>query len=776
MRTIDVSRLEDADLVTLAKTYGLNLNPHELREVCRLLDREPTLTELHIFNTEWSEHCSYKSSRSTLSLLPTDGPNVIQGPQEDAGIIVLTELDGERYGLVIGHESHNHPSQVVPYEGAATGVGGIIRDVLCMGARVVAVANSLRFGDPYGARAQTVRYVADGVVSGIAGYGNAVGIPNIAGEVYWNASFDTNCLVNVVALGVVKEQEIIHSRAPKGAVGWDVVLAGKATDNSGFGGAAFSSVVLDEEAGQENRGAVQVPDPFLKSVLIRATEAVFAEVRTHGLAVGFKDLGAGGIMCASSELADSGGVGVTVDLGAVHVSLSDLPPFVIACSETQERMMWIVPPPFTPRLLEIYNADFALGSVAERAGASVIGTTTDDGQFRMHLSNEAVCEAPIDAVCRGIRYDRSARQPEPRVVGPEPPEPEDWCAALLAVLRHPNVASRSSVYSRYDQEVQGNTCLRPGEGDAGVIKPLERSTVGVALTVDCNPALCRLDPYQGAAMAVAEAARNVAAVGATPAAITDCLNMGNPESPDAFWAFQQSVRGIADACHALGLKEHPEAALPVVSGNVSFYNDSIEGTAVDPSPIIACVGLIDDVHQAVGMYSGLESGPLFLIGPRGYELGGSVYGLVSRCPNGALPPLDLAGERARLEAVIDAIGQGLVAACHDISDGGLLVALSEMLLGADGKGSVGATISREAVGQNCVGSLFGEHGGFLLQAQPGREAALEELFRQRGTALQRIGELVGSSLVVWSGGQELFSVPLSGLRDAWTSGVVEAMA
>ncbi len=781
MRTLDVAHQDDAPLGALARAHGLNLTPHELREVCRLLDRDPTLTELHIFNTECSEHCSYKSSRSTLALLPTSAPNVIQGPQEDAGIIFLTEFEGERYGLVIGHESHNHPSQVVPYEGAATGVGGIIRDVLCMGAHVVAVADSLRFGDPTGPRGRNVRYIAGSVVSGVGGYGNAVGIPNIAGEVYWNASFDTNCLVNVVALGVVKESEIIHSRAPRPQAGDDVVLVGKATDNSGFGGAAFSSGVLGDDAAIDNRGAVQVPDPFLKSVLIRATEAVFAEVRRTRIPVGFKDLGAGGVMCASSELGDSGGVGIEIDLALVHVALPDLSPHIIACAETQERMLWIVPPAFTPRLLEIYNRDFDLGGVAEGAGASVIGTTTADGRFTLRFGDEYVCDAPIAAVCRGIRYERVAHPRSPCASVEPPPSSADWGQALLSVLAQPNVASRAAIYHRYDQEVQGNTCIRPGEGDAGVIVPVAGSTVGVALSLDCNPVYCRIDPYQGAAMAVAEAARNVAAVGATPAALTDCLNMGNPESPSAFWAFQESVRGIADAARALGLRDHPGSPLPVVSGNVSFYNDSAEGSPVDPSPIIACVGTIADAAAAVGMQVRHTAAKLYLLGPRGSELGGSVYQQLHGAVGGPLPTLDFAGEKQRLEVVVDAIDQKFIAASHDVSDGGLLTCVAEMLLGADGAGGIGATLDvwRLAGGAGTapalLGALFGEQGGFVLQAALGKEIALEALMRERGVDAMLLGSTGGTSLRVSYGDVALLDIPLDALRAAWCGGVEEAM-
>ncbi|MCK4715137.1 MAG: phosphoribosylformylglycinamidine synthase, partial [Candidatus Aenigmarchaeota archaeon] len=377
---VEISKINDSELSEFMKENGISLTLSEARLVTKKLGRDPTLTELHIFNTEWSEHCSYKSSRETLKLLPTSGPNVIQGPQEDAGIIELAKINGSRCGVIMAHESHNHPSQVVPYEGAATGVGGIIRDVLYMGGKIVAIADSLRFGNPFGRHKNRSKYISNAVVNGIAGYGNPVGIPNLAGEIYFNSSFDDNCLVNVVSLGIVNEEDIIHSRAPENADGYDIVIVGKATDNSGFGGAAFASLILDDEDKDQNKGAVQVPDPFLKNVLIRATEAVFREVKKKNIQVGFKDMGAGGIMCSSSELCDSAGFGADIDLDKVHTSMS-IPPYIIACSETQERFTWIVPPIFTKRLLEIYNEEFELPNVAEGARATVIGKVTKDTSY-----------------------------------------------------------------------------------------------------------------------------------------------------------------------------------------------------------------------------------------------------------------------------------------------------------------------------------------------------------------------------------------------------------
>ncbi|MDQ2993077.1 MAG: AIR synthase related protein, partial [Candidatus Eremiobacteraeota bacterium] len=345
---------------------AVNLRPDEIERIRTALGREPSTVELHAFDAQWSEHCSYKSSRHFLKHLPVTGENVVVGVGQDAGIVHLGTHDGERYGIVIAHESHNHPSQVVPFEGAATGVGGIVRDVLCMGAEVIGLADALRFGDtsdPHSLQSS----IADGIVEGVAAYGNAIGVPNIAGDVYALAGFDDNCLVNVIAMGIVKESEIINSYAPRGSAGWDLVLVGKATDPSGFGGASFSSVTLDADDAEANKGAVQVPDPFLKNVLMRASYRVFAYLRENKITAGFKDLGAGGIMGCSAEICSAGGFGAVIDLDDVNVAVEGMPPEVIAVGETQERLIWVLPPHVTADVLRIYNEEFTLPQIARHA-------------------------------------------------------------------------------------------------------------------------------------------------------------------------------------------------------------------------------------------------------------------------------------------------------------------------------------------------------------------------------------------------------------------------
>ncbi len=773
---VGISQMSDDELKEYMKKNGISLSLDEIKLVPKKIGRDPTLTELHIFNTEWSEHCSYKSSRNLLKLLPTTGPTVIQGPKEDAGIIHLASVNGERYGVVMAHESHNHPSQVVPYEGAATGVGGIIRDVLCMGAKVVAIADSLRFGDPFGKFKNRCRYISNAVVDGIAGYGNPVGIPNLAGEIYFNSSFDDNCLVNVVSLGIVKESEIIHSEAPKGAEGYDIVIVGKATDNSGFGGAAFASLILDEEDSEQNKGAVQVPDPFLKNVLIRATQAVFDEVRKNKINVGFKDMGAGGIMCSSSELCDSGGYGADIDLDKVHTSMN-IPPYVIACSETQERFTWIVPPEFTKRVLEIYNDEFELPNVAEGAKASVIGKVTKDKSYVMRHGGKVVCNAPVNEITSGIIYDREYKEPQKKFTEPDIPKTSDYRVAILKVLSHPDVASRMKVFKHYDTEVQGNAVIRPGEADAGVMAPIDGHPAGVALSTDSNPRYARIDPYWGAVTAVAEAMRNVAAVGATPYGMTDCLNYSNPEDPESFWTFRQGIKGLVDSASNLWLKGHKDTPVPFVSGNVSFYNYSATGKSVDPSAGIACVGILDDYGKAITMKIKKSGSGLYLLGERKDELGGSVFYEINGQLGANVPKVDFVKERGMIYSVIDMIGNGHALSCHDISDGGIASCVSEMILGGEADGKTGAEISMDAFGNGLRDdkALFSESTGFVLEIPKENETEAIKICKNNGVELVKIGKTGGSALKITKSGKTVADVPIDDLRKSWTTGLTEAM-
>ena len=775
VETVNISSMSDPEIQEFIKKNLLALKVSECKEIVKLIGRNPSLTELHMFNIQWSEHCSYKSSREVLKLLPTEGPTVIQGPKEDAGIIKFANFEGSQYGIVIAHESHNHPSQVVPYEGAATGVGGIIRDVLCMGARIIATADPLRFGDPKGKKGNYVKYVANEVVNGIAGYGNPLGIPNIAGDVYFNDSFDDNCLVNVVSLGLIKEDEIIHSSAPENAEGYDIIVAGKATDNSGFGGAAFASVILDEDEEEYNKGAVQVPDPFLKNIVIRATESVFKVARKKGIKLGFKDMGAGGIMCASSELCDSAGYGAKINVDNIHISMNDLPPYVVACGETQERFTWISPKEFTPTILKIYNEDFELPMVAEGAQAKIIGEVTKDTDYILKHNGKIVCNVPINVLTEGIRYKRDRNKMKRNFKEPILKEPSDYNSTALQVLNHPNVASKAIIYKHYDTEVEGLAVIRSGEADAGVQAPIPGCKAALALSVDSNPKYSRIDPYMGGVNAVAEAMRNVAAVGAVPYGMTDCLNFGNPEVPEAFDDFFDSVRGIADAASKIKWKGDGKSPVPFVSGNVSFYNESAAGKQVDPSPVIACLGYIEDYTKAITMKIKEEGSKLFLVGSRKDELGGSVYYDVNKEVGANIPKVNFEREEKRIYAIIDCIDQGLLLSCHDISDGGILVSLSEMILGGEADGKIGASVNLDFTDLATSKSLFSESSGFVFEVKEENVAKVKSIFEEYKLNLKDIGKTGGNKLNITKQDKEIINLSIEDIKKAWTSGVVEAM-
>ncbi len=744
---IRVAGADDAELARQARHFGLALKTAELRKIAEGLGRDPTVVEAHVFDAAWSEHCSYKSSRHFLKRLPTTGPTVMQGPQEDAGIVHLGEWDGERYGIVFAHESHNHPSQVVPFEGAATGIGGIVRDVLCMGAEVIAVADPLRFGpldDPH------CRYVAQGVVDGIAAYGNAIGVPNVGGDVYFHEGFRDNCLVNVVALGLVKERDVIHSAAPAGSAGWDVVLVGKATDRSGFGGAAFSSLVLDDEDAEANKGAVQVPDPFLKNVIMRASYRVFEEIRARGLTVGYKDLGAGGIAGCTSELVGSGGFGAIVDLERCPTSQAHLPPAVIAVGETQERLAWIVPPEFTPVLLAIYNEEFSLPQIARGARAAVIGTVTQERDYVLRYGGEEVLRVPLEFLTAGIRYDRPY-EIAPRSAAAPPAQSDALRARLDAlpypetlerVLAHLDVCSRAPIYERYDGVVRGVTALPPGYADAGLLVPVEGAPLAVALSVDGNPRFAKIDAGLAAEHAVYEAIRNVAAVGARPAGMTDCLNFGNPEIPEQMGEFVAAVDGLARAATAF--------AVPFVSGNVSLYNQSSSGRSVPPSAIVACVGTLADVAASVTPRLRAAGSKLYYVGHAQRTLGGSVFAAVTGIGAGdPLPAIDYERAPREIEAVLAAIGARHVLAVHDVADGGLAVTLAEMAFATLGGEPVGVRTYDAASwdpGVHWSVALFGESGGFVCEVadEPAFLAGMEAF----GVTAHTVGETLAEPLFI----------------------------
>ena len=470
--TFDFSNLSDQEIKNVLSEQNIPLSIKETKTVqSDFLKRPPTLAELVLFSIQGSEHSSYKSSKEHIKHFVTDGPDVILGAKDDAGIVsIATDKNNNRYGLVISHESHNHPSQIVPYEGAATGIGGNVRDVCCMGAEVVAVGDGLRFGDLKNSK---TKWIHEGVVSGIAGYGNPLGIPNIAGDLYYDKDYNDNCLVTVVAAGIVREKDVIRSKAPKNAEGYDLILVGKPTDNSGFGGASFASLELEEEKKEQNKGAVQEPNAFLERHLLKSTYALFEILKEKKLInnIGFKDLGAGGVACASVELAETSGYGAEVWMNKIHIGMDGLHPSVYLCSETQERFMWVCSPDITPMILDHYNKVFDLPGVSEGAQASVVGKIRNDGQYIVHNADEKIVNAKAKEVTEGFLYDRPFETRNSNFVEPNFSEPTDYNQVLIDILSHENMASREPLFEKYDKQVQGRIHTEAGLADSGVMAP-----------------------------------------------------------------------------------------------------------------------------------------------------------------------------------------------------------------------------------------------------------------------------------------------------------------
>lgn len=752
--TLDFLSMTDLELSESLKQHKIGLTNDEARKIQEILNRPPTLTEATIWGIQGSEHCSYKSTRNHLKGFPVKGSKVILGPSEDSGVVEIAEINGKKYGLVIAHESHNHPSQVVPYEGSATGVGGITRDILCMGAKVIATADPLRFGDidrPF------TKLIADGVVSGIAGYGNPIGVPNIAGDVYFNSEYNDNCLVNVVALGLIEGDELIHSYAPKGAgeQGHALILIGKPTDASGFGGASFSSLELNEEDKEANKSAVQEPNPFLKKHIFTATYDLFKKLKQRNLLdkVGFKDLGAGGVVCASVEMVAASGYGAELDLNKVHTALAGLPAHVVACSETQERLMWIVPQEIAQEVVDHYNLTWDLPDIAKGAGASIVGKVITEDRYTLTYNGEIVCDAKPEDITSGLLYDRphTPKNSTQTKAGLDLSD-QEILSLTTQIVSHENVASRKSIYEKYDKDVQGITIIESGEADAGLIAPLLNRfelapadrKVGVALSVDANPRYGRISARAQSALAVLEGMRNVAAIGATPWCITDCLNYGNPENPEQMQEIVDGIAGIKEALESMPHKLHPTEPTPVVSGNVSLYNYS-KNNSVPPSAIVATVGVIPSYEKAIKQGLRTEESTLYLIGQRQQHLGGSIAFDVLQKPlnQGELPALDYSAAKAEIFGLIDAIDGETVHAAHDISDGGLITAILEMFFSSNHK--LGASLnlnSSDHQGLTLAEMLFTETGGFVVQVPNNKQASFEQIMQTNGAKVYNLGQTI----------------------------------
>ena len=771
---IDFSRLESDAIQTKLAELNIPLTPEEAMKIQNeMLGRAPSLAELVLFSIQGSEHCSYKSSRSHLKQFTTEGPDVILGAKEDAGVVsVATDHEGHRWCVVMSHESHNHPSQIVPYEGAATGVGGNVRDVMCMGAEVIACTDSFRFGD---INRNKTKWIHDGVVAGIAGYGNPLGIPNISGDIYYHEGYNENCLVTLVTLGIVREDHIIHSYAPKNADGYDLILIGKPTDNSGFGGASFASLELEEKKKEQNKGAVQEPNAFLERHLLKSTYALFNILKEKNLInnIGFKDLGAGGVACASVELAETSGYGSEVWMDKIHIGMENLHPSVYLCSETQERFMWVSPPELTNFIVDHYNTAFDLPGVSAGSMASIIGKIRNDGQYIVHNGNEEIVNAPAKDVTEGFLYNRPFEQREITFVEPNLSEPLDYNQVLLNILSHENMASREPVFEQYDKQVQGRTQMETGVADAGVMSPFnsekyqsEIRDVGIALSTDHNPRHGLINPYWCGVNSVVEAMRNVAAVGTTPHAITDCLCFGSPENPHQMWDFVESVRGIAEACHAITLKDNPDHPTPIIAGNVSFYNESKSG-AIPPSPIVSCLGRIQDVNKIIPMHFQKSDSIILMVGERKDELGGSVYYSLYNELGINLPMPDLKEVKNQIFALNNCIEKRLVLSCHDIADGGVASAVAEMTFGNE----IGCDI-KIINDLRTDKTLFSETGGFVLELSMNNIEAVQSIFSNYGIELIKIGSTNNSGVMIFN---SVVKLSVKKVKDAWTNGLREKL-
>ena len=770
---VDFSGLSNDAIKTKLAELNIPLTTEEALKIQNdMLGRAPSLAELILFSIQGSEHCSYKSSRNHLKQFTTEGPDVVLGAKEDAGVVaVATDNKGHRWCIVMSHESHNHPSQIVPYEGAATGVGGNVRDVLCMGAEVIAVTDSFRFGS---IKNNKTKWIHDGVVAGIAGYGNPLGIPNIGGDLYYHDGYNENCLVTLVSLGIVIEDDIIHSYAPKNADGYDLILLGKPTDNSGFGGASFASLELEEEKKEQNKGAVQEPNAFLERHLLKSSYALFDILKEKGLInnVGFKDLGAGGVACASVELAETSGYGAEVWMNKIHIGMDGLHPSVYLCSETQERFMWVCSPEITPLILDHYNTVFDLPGVSTGARASVVGKIRNDGQYIVHNGDEEIVNATAKEVTEGFLYDRPYEARKNNFVEPNLPEPTNYNQVLLDILSHENMASREPIFEQYDKQVQGRIHTETGLADSGVMAPFnsekypeEIRNVGIALSTDHNPRYGLIDPYWGGINAVVESMRNVASVGATPHALSDCLCFGNPEKPHQMWEFVESVRGVADACNAITLKDNPNHATPIIAGNVSFYNES-KGGAIPPSPILSCLGRLKDVNKAVPAYFQKLDSVVLMIGERKNELGGSVYYSLYDEMGANVPKPNLEEVKNQIFALTDCIDGGLVLSCHDIADGGVASTLAEMTFGND----IGCDIN---IDSNLLNEklLWSETGGFILEISLENVDEIKIIFSHVELDVYEIGKTIGNLIQI----NNVVGLTVNKAKEAWTNGLREKL-
>ena len=721
---------------------ALGLTDDEHRQIAQTLGREPGHPELAMYAAMWSEHCSYKSSKVHLRGLPTEGERVLVGPGEDAGVVDL----GDGLACVFKMESHSHPSAIEPFQGAATGVGGIVRDILSMGARPVALLDPLRFGP---LTDEHNRWLLDGVVAGIGQYGNSIGVPTVGGELKFAAEHSANPTINVMCVGLVPADRLVRASASR--AGDLLVLIGAHTGRDGIGGVSVLASRTLDETGEEQRPSVQIGDPFQEKLLIEAC----LEMIDADLLAGLQDLGGAGITCAVSETVARGRAGVDLDLDAVPVREQGMETFEILTSESQERMLAIV----EPSRLE------GVAAICEKWGlaSTVIGTVTGSGMMRVLRGGEVVAEVPPRSLAdEGPEYDRPMSRPGwlDALAGDDPTfdePPRDLAAAFRQVLASPNVASKQVVWERYDTLVQGNTIAGTGAADAAIVR-IEGTLRAMAISCDGNGRYGHLDPYLGGAHAVAESARNVACVGATPIAITNCLNFGNPERPEVMWQFAEAVHGMGDACRALGT--------PVTGGNVSFYNESA-GSAIPPTPVVGMLGVLEDYRLAVGPGFG-DGQVVYLLGETHAELGGSEYAeVVLGRVSGRPPELDLEAEARLVRLLGSLVSEGLLEAAHDCSDGGLAVTLAECAIA----GAAGFAVTLPGSLPDHV-ALFSESASrAVVAATPANAVRVEAAATEAGVPIARLGETGGPRMVF----ADAFETTVAAARDHYENALPDIL-
>lgn len=725
------------DNKNIALSHGLT--EEEYKKIVDNLGREPNLTEIGILSAMWSEHCSYKSSKVHLKNLPTKGERVVQGPGENAGIVDI----GDGICVAFKMESHNHPSFIEPYQGAATGVGGILRDIFTMGARPIALLDSLRFGDP---KLPKTKYLVEGIVSGIAGYGNCIGVPTVGGEVYFDECYNGNPLVNVFGLGVMKINEIFRGYA-KGA-GNPVIYVGSKTGRDGIHGAVMASETFTKEA-EEKRPAVQVGDPFTEKLLLEACLELFKT----GAVVGIQDMGAAGLTSSSTEMAERAGTGISLNIDKVPRRETGMTPYEIMLSESQERMLVVLQKgkeEVAEKIFKKWGLDFA-----------VIGEVKNTGRLNIFENGNVAVDLPINLITNDAPvYNRPYKKPDylkdaQKLKISSIPLPNDLGTILLNLISSPNLSSKRWIYEQYDHMVRTNTATPPGS-DAAVIR-IKGTDKAVALTSNCNSRYCYLDPYTGSMIAVAESARNLACSGAVPLAITDCLNFGNPENPEIMWQFKKSIEGMAEAARVL--------ETPIVSGNVSFYNET-EGKGIYPTPTVAMVGLIEDLRKHITQWFKEGGDIIVLLGETKEELGGSEYlktahGLISGPP----PRIDLDAESRLISTLVEAAQTGILNSAHDLSEGGLAVAIAESCftfnvpIGVKIKSLYGR-IREDAL-------LFGETQSRALVSLGKKNIhKLENIASKQGVPMELIGIVGGGRLFI----EGLIDIPILKVYESWAFG------